>query len=234
MYFNAFPQTLYSNDDRKTVKVVTNILLRTVITEQLKQNFASYDEYDVRDGDTPEILAFKLYGDSNLHWIILLFNDILDPTFDWPLESSKLYSFVEGKYNDVQGIHHYINVTRNEVNAEMSITSLNDLNNFNVGEAMINATNNGTAVITNKFNNNHIVIKTTKGGFKSQDQITLASNANIVANINMVSNVTATPITNLVFETVENENKRRIKILKPRFVQKVIDEFELRLSQVNG
>jgi uncharacterized protein YkvS len=234
MYFSVFPQTLYSNDDRKTVKVITNILLRTVLTDKLKESFAAFDEYDVRDGDTPEILAFKLYGDSQLHWIILMFNDIFDPMFGWPLESRNLYNFVEGKYNDALAIHHYVDNNQRVVNANVQINSNTTLNDFNVGNVIKNRFNNGIAYITNKPNNNSIIITTTEGGFKSQDQFTLVSNANVVANVTTVTNIVGTPVTNLAFETEENEAKRRIKLLKPRFVQSVINEIELRLSQVNG
>ena len=44
MYFSKFPQTFYSMDDRKTVQTVTNILLRVVFSEQLKTNYAVYDD----------------------------------------------------------------------------------------------------------------------------------------------------------------------------------------------
>jgi hypothetical protein len=234
MYFSVFPQTLYSNDDRKTVKVVTNILLRTVLTEQLKDNYAAFDEYDVRDGDTPEILAFKLYGDSQLHWIILLFNDILDPVFGWPLESQNLYNFVEGKYNDVLAVHHYIDSNQQTINGNVQINSNTTLSDFNVGDVIKNKFNNGTAFVTSKPSSSSIIVTTTNGGFKSQDQIALASNANVIANVTTVTNIVGLPVTNLAYETEENETKRRIRIVKPRFVQSIINEIELRFSQVNG
>ena len=83
MYFRSFPVTYYTNDDKSTVQILQNLLLRNVVDQEIKDNFSLFDEYDIKDGDTPEILAFNLYGDSNLHRLILHYNENLDPRFDW-------------------------------------------------------------------------------------------------------------------------------------------------------
>ena len=65
-----------------------------VILEKYKKKF-----HDIRDGDTPEILSYKLYGTPEKHWIILLMNDIVDPLFDWPLKQQNVINFVNSKYS---------------------------------------------------------------------------------------------------------------------------------------
>lgn len=72
MYFSKFPLTLYSLDDRRSIQLVTNIATRTIILDSVKENLTTYEYYDIQDGDTPEILAYKFYGDSGYHWIILI------------------------------------------------------------------------------------------------------------------------------------------------------------------
>ena len=52
------------------------------------------DYYDVQDGDTPSILAYQVYGDANKHWVILLFNNIINPYYDWPLGRQAFFAFV--------------------------------------------------------------------------------------------------------------------------------------------
>jgi hypothetical protein len=59
MYFEKIPKTLYSLDNAATVQVITNILQRVVLTQELQDNFGVYDEYDVTDSDTPETLAYQ-------------------------------------------------------------------------------------------------------------------------------------------------------------------------------
>jgi hypothetical protein len=66
--------------------------------------------------------------------------------------------------------------------------------------------------------------------FKTGDQITLFSNANVAANITATTAIVGTPVTNLVYEEEVNETKRRIKILKPQYLDAVISEFNSKLE----
>ena len=59
-----------------------------------------YDTYDVKEGETPEMLADKLYGDSNLHWIIMYVNSITDRYHQWPLSTPQFLAFVNDKYSN--------------------------------------------------------------------------------------------------------------------------------------
>ena len=56
----------------------------------------------------PEHLAHKLYGDAELHWIILLINNITDVYRDWPMSYTNFLRFVTDKYDNPDAIHHYI------------------------------------------------------------------------------------------------------------------------------
>ena len=66
-----------------------------------------YDTYDVKNGETPESIAFKLYGDAELHWVIMLVNDITDRYHDWPMSEAQFLQFVNDKYDNVDAVHHY-------------------------------------------------------------------------------------------------------------------------------
>jgi len=99
-YFNYFPKTFYSNEDSaKSLNVVTNIITRFNFESKLKENSVTYYSYQIQDGDTPDIVARKFYGSSERHWIVLLFNDIVDPLYDWPLNYANFNEFVDEKYN---------------------------------------------------------------------------------------------------------------------------------------
>lgn len=233
MYFRKFPKTFYSLDNVATVQVITNILVRVVLTEELQEKFGVFDEYDVTESDTPEILAFKVYGDSELHWIILHYNNILDPRFEWPLTTNNLVKYVEGKYNNINGIHHYEDNNQNEVNGNV-ILNASTFSGINVGNAIINLSQDGIAFITSKPSASSIVITTTKGGFRSGDQIALATNNAITANVTSTTINSGIPVTNFIYEDRENESKRRIKLLKPQFIERVIRDFESKVSVIDG
>lgn len=233
MYFRKFPKTFYSLDNIATVQVITNILIRVVLTEELQEKFGVFDEYDVTDSDTPEILAFKVYGDTELHWIILHYNNILDARFEWPQTTNNLVKYVEGKYNSINGIHHYEDSNEKEVNANV-ILNASTFSGINVGNAIINLSQDGTAFITSKPSATSLIVTTTKGGFKSGDQIALATNNAITANVTSTNIISGIAVTNFIYEDRENELKRRIKILKPQFIERVVRDFESKVSVIDG
>lgn len=144
-YFEAFPKiTIYDK------YLITDITRRMYIQDKFKNKIGIFDEYIVKDGDTPESIAWKFYGNPNYHWVILLMNDIIDPFYDFPLSDNELSKFVTDTYGagNENSPHHY----------EL----------------------NGVVVDANTPN--------------------------------------AAPISNFEYEYHKNEEKRKIKILKPEFV----------------
>tara|TARA_B100001113_G_scaffold129494_1_gene105780 strand:- start:2238 stop:2765 length:528 start_codon:yes stop_codon:yes gene_type:complete len=107
MYFKNFPTIPYDSQGNGKFKDVKNLLRRVGLRSKIKSNAALFDTYDVKNGETPESIAFKLYGDSELHWIIMLMNDITDRYHDWPMSEAQFLQFVNDKYSDPNGIHHY-------------------------------------------------------------------------------------------------------------------------------
>jgi len=107
MYFTNFPVIAYDSVGNGDFKLVTNLMKRVALRSKVRANTLLYDTYDVKEGETPEMLADKLYDDSNLHWIIMYVNGITDRYHQWPLSSSQFLAFVNDKYSDPNGTHHY-------------------------------------------------------------------------------------------------------------------------------
>jgi len=107
MYFDAFPVIPYDAKGDLNFKDVTNLLRRVGLRAKLKSNTSLYDTYDVKEGETPEMIAHKLYGDAELHWVILLINDITDRYHQWPMSGMQFLGYINDKYSNVDGIHHY-------------------------------------------------------------------------------------------------------------------------------
>ena len=231
MYFKSFPFTFYTLDNTTTVQVVTNITNRTNITDKVKQNLSLFDEYDIKDGETPELLADKFYNNPELHWLILHYNDIIDPRFDWPLDTNNLSRYTAGKYANVTGIHHYEDANGNYSNGNVYLISSNAFSNFNVSDAVSNNTNTGTGYITLKNSSSNVLVTVTTGGFISGDQIKKSSNSLVNANITSTVTISGTPVTNYTYEDTVNESKRRIKILKASYVDAVVTDFKKKLGE---
>jgi hypothetical protein len=109
-YFDSLPKIVHINEFGVS-KVMTNIMARVSIIPQILNNPAIYYEYDIQDGDTPEIIAHKYYGDSYRYWLVLFANQLMDPQWDWPLSGNELSAYLVKKYgenyNTYSEIHHY-------------------------------------------------------------------------------------------------------------------------------
>ena len=107
MYFSSFPKIFYDASGERKPKVVTNILRRVAIRAKVKNNAMLYDTYDIRNGDTPESLAHQLYKNPELHWVILMTNDITDRYHQWPMYEQQFNTYVSEKYDNPDAVHHY-------------------------------------------------------------------------------------------------------------------------------
>jgi hypothetical protein len=232
MYFKSFPYTYYTLDNTNTVQVVTNITNRATLSDEVKQNLGLFDEYDIKDGETPELVADKFYGNPQLHWLVLHYNDIVDPRFEWPLPTNSFENYARGKYTDINGIHHYEDANTNYTNGQLYITSAAAFGILNVNDVILNSNSAGTAYVTGKNSNSNVRVTVTVGGIKTGDQIRLAANVDAgSATVTGVTVLSGTPVTNLEFEELVNESKRRIKILKSNYVDAVVNDFKKKLGE---
>lgn len=99
-YFSKFPLVYYNLSESSSSQLVTNILSRFVIERSIRDNISFYDFYNIKDGDTPENLAFKFYKSSERHWLILGVNDIFDIETQWPLSGDQLNRYINQKYSE--------------------------------------------------------------------------------------------------------------------------------------
>lgn len=97
MYFKNFPKIRYPKKGGQ-LETAQDILLRVGFSEQVKQKSESFIQYNVPEGHTPEKIAEDVYGDQQFFWVVLLFNDFLDPQYSPPLRSRSLDSFIDKKY----------------------------------------------------------------------------------------------------------------------------------------
>lgn len=103
-FFSEFPKTSYTLDDYQSRQVVVDIFKRVIVSKEYFENSLYYEEYEVLHGETPEEVSYRFYGTTDLSWAILMFNDIIDPRFDWPVSEESLYKIVEEKYGGPQNV----------------------------------------------------------------------------------------------------------------------------------
>jgi len=106
-YFSRFPKMAYDIAGTGDYRLVTDIIKRIKIRDTIKENSSLFDLYDVQSGETPEQVAYKIYGDTKYHWVILIMNNITDRYYDWPLSDYAFEEYVKNKYSNPGGVHHY-------------------------------------------------------------------------------------------------------------------------------
>lgn len=129
-FYDLFPKINYNITQKRPANTeqVTNIFLRLGVVKNLINNISSYYVYDIEDGDTPEIVAEKVYNDAGAAWLIMLSNNMMDGQFDWPLDYKSFQQYIIEKYGSVEAAktkpHHYEKViTRRNTRTNESSTT---------------------------------------------------------------------------------------------------------------
>ena len=108
-YFIKFPKTTYDIKGDKNRKLLPDILRRVKLRSKLKTETMLFDKYDVKENEKPEDVAYKWFGDAELHWVVLMTNDITDRYYEWPMNQVQFAEFLTDKYGagNEDSIHHY-------------------------------------------------------------------------------------------------------------------------------
>jgi hypothetical protein len=112
MYFDNFPSFLYpfKINGKIEYKLIKDISQNVRVRKQILSSVTLYDEYDVRDGETPEHIAERVYGSPLYHWVVMLCNEKYNYIDDYPLTTAQLEKHIDAKYGaDKYDPHHYVN-----------------------------------------------------------------------------------------------------------------------------
>ena len=107
MYFNPFPTIEYDPTGSGYTNKIKDITTRVKVKQWVRNKAALFAKYDVIDAMTPEMVAFYLYDNTELHWVVLLFNEITNSYYGWPLSRRNFDAFVNSKYTNPLATHHY-------------------------------------------------------------------------------------------------------------------------------
>jgi hypothetical protein len=197
-YFSKIPDFEYVSR-LKDAKIsdyepVKNLFKRAKIREDIFQDLAFFTKYDIKGDDRPDNVAFEIYGDSSLDWVVLISNNILNIQSEWPLTQKSFDQYLLEKYGDYNtlynGIHHY--------------------------------------ETTEVKNSNDVVIVPAGLQVDSNQSFTYLDNG-VDRTVNPVIE-----ITNYQYEEKLENEKRNIFVLKPRYLNVVIDDLEEMMAYQKG
>lgn len=110
MYFKTFPTIFYNFDinGQRQLRSVTDITANIRVRKEILEQVTLYDEYDIQEGETPEIISAKIYGSPHYHWVIMIVNERYDALRDFPMSQAALDRYIDMQYPDSRyQIHHY-------------------------------------------------------------------------------------------------------------------------------
>ena len=176
---------------------VKNLFKKGKLREDIFQNLAFFEKYKIVGDDRPDNVAFEVYDDASLDWVVLISNNVLNIQSEWPLPQTDFDRFVLDKYGDYDtlynGIHHY---ETEEVKNSQGIT---------IVPAGLQVDSSYSVSYYDFF----IELPITTG------------------NISV-------PITNYEYEEKVENDKRNIFLLKPRFLNVVLDDMEELMQYKKG
>ena len=97
LYFDTLPKVLMRDQNGNGI-VLTNLMTRATILDDLKNNSVVFYKYNIQEGDTPETVAHKYYGDPYKYWIVMYSNQLMDPLWDWPMNYQTFTDYLNAKY----------------------------------------------------------------------------------------------------------------------------------------
>lgn len=199
-YFDTLPLVSVTRDGYTSV--YRNLLTRVSMIPSILKNPLVYYSYDLQEGDTPEIVAEKYYGSPYRFWIILFANEMLDPQWDWPLNSTQFEKYIIDKYSQLD-IDPYTTTKA----FRKQITTFNQVSG-----------------ITNTF-----VTDITESEYNSMEESTIECG---LTEGTVTVTTSKVIVSYYDYEIELNESKRSIKLLNKDYVQQIETEFRDLLSGV--
>lgn len=232
-FFGKFPKISYNMSGSKypNYQLITNILFRTAMVREALTNASSYIRYIIKDGDTPEILATKVYGDPEAHWIILYANEMIDPQYDWPMTQSVFPKYIVDKYRamaeaDVGNAledYEVLSWTQDRTN-EASVHHYEKVIK-NVNQTAGTSSETRFVINKTKLTDNELDVPYDYYDALTDEQDVTPINLTIRGQT-IVQTIYRNFVTYYDYENELNENRRVIRIIKKDYYPQIMSEFK--------
>ena len=210
-YFNELPDIAYQsplshkNSSRDYI-IIKNIFRRTKLADYLGDAVTLFQKFVIGDGDRPDTIAAKIYGDSRLDYVIILIAGITNINHEWPLQDYQIYDYALDKYGsetEMNKIHHY--------------------ETFEIKDDKGRQILPPNLIVDKEFK---IYGSVGQAGSVTYNLISQAGNTQLddKDEYTVTTDNIARAVTNLENEFTENEKKREINILKSPYLQLFIND----------
>jgi len=133
MYFKHFPFVEYPTQNQQT-ELAKDLTIRLGFSTAAKDTNDLFADYIVEEGMTPEKIAEEVYGDPRYFWVVLLFNEIQDPQYNFSLRSKSLDEYIDRKYRSKTLFISPVGITQQFYSHYLGATS--EIRNFSEGDTI--------------------------------------------------------------------------------------------------
>ena len=200
-YFRQVPNFEYISRTADTKNIseyspVKNLFKRGKLKEDIFNDLTLFTQYQIIGDDRPDNVAFEIYGDSTLDWLVLLSNNIMNIQTEWPLDHQSFHTFLLNKYGseeEILAVHHYEST---EVKNTLQTTIVPE-------------------------------------GIKVPKDYSVEFYDARIKKYTTVSNIT-TEVTNKDYELKIENNKRNIYLLKPAYINLILNDMSASMKYKEG
>jgi len=226
--FKNFPEIQYTLSTGKIV-TIKDFFRKSMIEQDAVNSVISYTYYEIQDGERPDVVADRLYGDSELHWTFFLVND-MDNYYQWHKDNVTFEKYINEMYPE----YWLIASDSTDIVSSSSKWLLGEIieSGSQKGNVIsVQPTFNRIGVAGGSWNANDVVT-----GKVSGKSFTVSSVVNGPDGIDHYvnseghkrNNLTTgfTPVTYYTHDYEQNETNRKIKVIRPEYIRRVVSEFE--------
>jgi hypothetical protein len=243
-YFKNFPEVLYLFGDEQQPVSFQQLTKYVDLVDVLRDTTGSYIEYEIRDGDRPDTLSYRLYGKSEYDWTFFLMNENLREQ-GWPKTLQQLYAHAQNTM-----FPNYTAKLSIDEGDSAEVRNLAD--KYPVGQSVLVQGSNGVVVRKN-LNVGEITVSS-DSDLTGKTAMTYADGTNLLALgatvyeyqgthhyendsgewIDFFYDVDPfkTTVTNLDFLIRENEAVKKIRVIKKQYIESVVGDFMRLLKRI--
>lgn len=216
---------------------VKNLFVRGTIRDDIYKEITVFDRYIIEGNDRPDTVAYKLYDDPNLDWVVLLVNNILDVYSEWPLDGQQFDLYLLEKYGSYSKIYETRYYETKEIKSNDGVILVPA--GLKVSSQYID--NKKTIFITRSIgssnpNENIEEFETVEVPNPNYLQLvpTFFTYFDSLSGKEITYNEVIREVSNYQYEVDLNEKKRQIFVLKKEYLNVILDQIEENLQYKKG
>ncbi len=241
-HFANFPSVFYRFGNELDPVIFQKLGTYVDIIDQVKDDITSYADYTILDGERADTLSYKLYGDIRYYWLFYYVNDNIREE-GWPLTAQEVFTQMEKYYP-----HQFIRTLDNWFKSDFKIGNratgkksgaFGDIvqTHPDLGQIIVNVENSFTFQKSEAveagfgfFNPDTINVQAFGRQYDAVHHYEDANGNYVDIDPLQVAPSLVTPITFSDRFIAENENRKRIRIIKPDIINQIYSEFNKALK----